>query len=223
MPAKKKTTKKKANSEMKTLKDFAKRLKVKVKKGISEEDLREKVLDAIYEAGLAVKEEGEEEASEWATENADLLEYYNKYATSEEEEEEEDEPEESEEEEDEDEEEDDEPVKKAKKAKKKKAKTKAKKKAEKKKKVEKATKKENGGKVLSRFGHRPNTMSGFIDDLVAEGVQLKDAVKKLAKEFGREPDKAEKKFLSHVKHLERDVEVEIKEKDGFYKSKKKTL
>lgn len=262
--AKKKVAKKgkKGNGGKLTVAQAAKKVGVKKKKGMSKEDFEEAILDAIQEQGLAAKDEGEEEAAEWAAENADLLEFYNsrvpdededlpddeeeedesdeeededeeeeeepvkkkakKAKVEEEDEEDEEEEEDSDEDEDEDEDEEDEPVKKAKKAKKAKAKAKAKKLDEKKKKVKKS-KGKNGNGELSCFGHKLDSIRGFIDELVAEGTTLKDAVKKIAKKFDRDNDYAEKKFKGYVKYLERTLGVEVKEKDGFYKSKKKTL
>lgn len=71
----------------------------------------------------------------------------------------------------------------------------------------------------SCFGHIATKMSGMLDEKIAEGVSLDDAVAFIKEEVGKDDSYAKGRFMSHVKHLEKVKGVKITEKDGFYKAK----
>lgn len=93
----------------------------------------------------------------------------------------------------------------------------------KKEKPAKKEKKESGsrgrGGAVNKHGHREGTMAAAIDEMIENGITKEDAVKKLMEDFGRDEAKSKAKFLSHVKHLEKEKGWGIKhnEKTDFYK------
>jgi len=89
------------------------------------------------------------------------------------------------------------------------------------KKEKKTTKKKAAAPSLSCFGHRPSSMSGRIDELLAEGVTEKGVVSVLKKEFKRGKDAAVAKFRIHMDHLTNSCDVKITEKKGTFKAKAK--
>ena len=75
---------------------------------------------------------------------------------------------------------------------------------------------------LSRYGHRKGTMSGDIDDMVWQGVKKSDAVKTLAKNHCKTEKAALSKFLGHIKHLQKDLNLVVTIKEDHYKTNKAT-
>ncbi|RLI66858.1 MAG: hypothetical protein DRO67_00345 [Candidatus Asgardarchaeum californiense] len=71
----------------------------------------------------------------------------------------------------------------------------------------------NAGK-RTRYGHMPNSMAGFIDDMVWKGHTKDEMVQVLMKEFGRSEDKAKGKVNSHLNTLINKKGITITEKKG---------
>jgi len=57
------------------------------------------------------------------------------------------------------------------------------------------------GKLRTRYGHTPGTMSGDIDDMVFLGMPIKDMAQKIAKKHNRTIEKAQAKIRVHVGHI----------------------
>jgi hypothetical protein len=71
----------------------------------------------------------------------------------------------------------------------------------------------------TRYGHAPNTMSGYIDDVVFAGEKRSTIIKKLMKKFARDERKATTKLNAHIGYLKSMKGITINEtEDGEIKA-----
>jgi hypothetical protein len=72
----------------------------------------------------------------------------------------------------------------------------------------------------SRYGHRANSMSAAIDELVWKGTTFEDACKSLETQFKKSKKAVATKFKIHVQHLIKVKGIPITIKDNHYKATK---
>lgn len=192
------------------MRPFAKKLNIELK-GKTADAVKEKILDRIEEE--VAKAKAEKRGKIWAKENAELVEFYDKFVSTEQTSK------------------DDLDKAKAELEKKKSevseraTKERVTKDKKRKERAEKKPKKEKASKVeLTSFGHRKDSSRGFIDEYLVAGVTAEKMSQALLKAYpDRYKDKAAalKRFEAYLGLLEKEGEVSVVEKKGVFTGKMK--